>query len=317
MEIVIDIKNLIYTIRGIKVMLDSDLAKIYGYQTRSFNQQVKNNIEKFDEDFRFQLTKEEYEKILKSKKLTSSWGGTRKLPYVFTEQGIYMLMTVLKGELAIKQSKALIRVFKEMKDFIIENNNLIENRELLQIAIQTSQNTADIAYLKNTMINKEDLLKIIKDFTNLHIKKEYLILNGETIEANLAYDTIYKTAKNKIYVIDNYIGLKTLVMLKNIDTNIPITIFSDNIGYGLHQKEFMDFCKQYPKISITFQQTCGVYHDRYIVLDYNDSNEQIYHCGASSKDAGNKIMSISKVNDNHVYHQIIDTLLANPILTLK
>ena len=106
-------------------------------------------------------------------------------------------------------------------------------------------------------------------------------------------------------------------MLKNIDTNIPITIFSDNIGYGLHQKEFMDFCKQYPKISITFKQTCGVYHDRYIVLDYNDSNEQIYHCGASSKDAGNKIMSISKVNDNYVYHQIIDTLLNNPILTLK
>ena len=99
MEIMLDIKNLIYTIRGIKVMLDSDLAKIYGYQTRNFNQQVKNNIEKFDEDFRFQLTKEEYEKILKSKKLTSSWGGTRKLPYVFTEQGIYMLMTVLKGEL--------------------------------------------------------------------------------------------------------------------------------------------------------------------------------------------------------------------------
>lgn len=317
MEIVLDIKNLIYTIRGIKVMLDSDLAKIYGYQTRNFNQQVKNNIEKFDEDFRFQLTKEEYEKILISKNLTSSWGGTRKLPFVFTEQGIYMLMTVLKGELAVKQSKALIRAFKEMKDFIIENNNLIENNELLQIAIQTSKNTADIAYLKNTMINKDELLDIINDFSSLQIKKEYLILNGETIEANLAYDSIYKTAKNKIYVIDNYIGLKTLVMLKNVDPNITITIFSDNIGYGLHQKEFVDFCKQYPQISITFHKTCGIFHDRYIVLDYNDKNEQIYHCGASSKDAGNKIMSISKVNENHVYHQIIDTLLNNPILTLK
>lgn len=317
MEIVLDIKNLIYTIRGIKVMLDSDLAKIYGYQTRSFNQQVKNNIEKFDEDFRFQLTKEEYEKILMSKNLTSSWGGTRKLPFAFTEQGVYMLMTVLKGELAVKQSKILIKAFKEMKDFIIENNNLIENRELLQIAIQTSQNTSDIAHIKNTMINKDDVLKIIKDFTDIHIKKEYLILNGETVEANLAYDSIYKTAKNKIYVIDNYIGLKTLVMLKNVDPNITITIFSDNISYGLHQKEFIDFCKQYPKISITFRKTCGIFHDRYIILDYNDKNEQIYHCGASSKDAGNKIMSISKVNENHVYHQIIDTLLNNPILTLK
>lgn len=317
MEIVLDIKNLIYTIRGIKVMLDSDLAKIYGYQTRSFNQQVKNNIEKFDEDFRFQLTKEEYEKILMSKNLTSNWGGTRKLPFVFTEQGVYMLMTVLKGELAVKQSKILIKAFKEMKDFIIGNNNFIENRELLQIAIQTSQNTSDIAHIKNTMINKDDVLKIIKDFTDIHIKKEYLILNGETVEANLAYDSIYKTAQNKIYVIDNYIGLKTLVMLKNVDPNITITIFSDNISYGLHQKEFIDFCKQYPKISITFRKTCGIFHDRYIILDYNDKNEQIYHCGASSKDAGNKIMSISKVNENHVYHQIIDTLLNNPILTLK
>lgn len=317
MEIVLDIKNLIYIIRGVKVMLDSDLAKIYGYQTRSFNQQVKNNIDKFDEDFRFQLTKEEHEKILMSKNLTSNWGGNRKLPFVFTEQGIYMLMTVLKGELAVKQSKALIRAFKEMKDFIIENNNLIGNRDLLQIAIQTSQNTADIAYLKNTMINKDELLEIINDFSSLHIKKEYLILNGETIEANLAYDSIYKIAKNNIYIIDNYIGLKTLIMLKNVDSNINITIFSDNIGYGLHQSEYVDFCKQYPKISITFRKTCGIFHDRYIILDYNDKNEQIYHCGASSKDAGNKIMSISKVNESYVYHQIIDTLLNNPILTLK
>ena len=252
-----------------------------------------------------------------SKNLTSNWGGARKLPFAFTEQGVYMLMTVLKGELAVKQSKILIKAFKEMKDFIIGNNNFIENRELLQIAIQTSQNTSDIAHIKNTMINKDDVLKIIKDFTDIHIKKEYLILNGEKVEAKLADDSIYKTAKNKIYVIDNYIGLKTLVMLKNVNPNITITIFSDNISYGLHQKEFIDFCKQYPKISITFRKTCGIFHDRYIVLDYNDKNEQIYHCGASSKDAGNKIMSISKVNENHVYHQIIDTLLNNPILTLK
>ena len=137
-----DFKDLIHIVRGVQVMLDSDLAGIYGYTTKAFNQQVKNNIEKFDEDFRFKLTKKEYEEILKSKnlmsridvtyyesdknkndsnlkskKLTSSWGGNRKLPYVFTEQGIYMLMTVLKGELATRQTKTLIRTFKEMKDF--------------------------------------------------------------------------------------------------------------------------------------------------------------------------------------------------------
>ena len=110
------IESLIYVIRGQKVMLDFDLAKIYVYTTKAFNQQVKNNISKFDEDFRFQLTKEEWNEILMSKILTSSWGGSRKLPYAFTELGIYMIITVLKGELAVKQSKILIRTFKQMKE---------------------------------------------------------------------------------------------------------------------------------------------------------------------------------------------------------
>ena len=106
------IESMIYVVRGEKVMLDFELARIYGYETRYFNRQIKNNIERFDDEFRFQLTKEELEEILKCKKFTSSWGGTRKLPYAFTEQGIYMLMTVLKGDLATKQSIALIDAYK-------------------------------------------------------------------------------------------------------------------------------------------------------------------------------------------------------------
>ena len=104
------LKSRIYTIRGVKVMLDADLAEIYGYSTKDFNRQVKNNIEKFDEDFRFRLNSEEFE-ILRSKKSASSWGGVRYAPYAFTEQGIYMLMTVLKGEQATAQSKALIEIY--------------------------------------------------------------------------------------------------------------------------------------------------------------------------------------------------------------
>lgn len=111
-------ENLIYEIRGQKVLLDVDLAKIYGYETKNFNRQVKNNIEKFPSDFMFRLTADE---ILRCKNFTSSWGGTRYLPYAFTEQGIYMLMTVLKGELATKQSLALVRIFKGMKDYISSN----------------------------------------------------------------------------------------------------------------------------------------------------------------------------------------------------
>ena len=121
------IKNKIYYIRNQKVMLDFELAEIYGYTTTRFNEQVKNNSEKFDDDFMFWLTKSEFENLI-SKKSTSSWGGRRKLPYAFTEQGIYMLMTVLRGELAVRQSKALIRMFKQMKDFIVENQDFINQR---------------------------------------------------------------------------------------------------------------------------------------------------------------------------------------------
>ena len=133
-NIVIDentIKKKVFNIRHQKVMLDFELAEIYGYTTTRFNEQVKNNAEKFDDDFMFQLTKSEFENLI-SKKSTSSWGGRRKPPYAFTEQGIYMLMTVLRGELAVKQSKALIRMFKQMKDFIIENQDFISPKDLVK-----------------------------------------------------------------------------------------------------------------------------------------------------------------------------------------
>lgn len=338
MEAIQHIKDIIYTIRGVQIMIDADLAAIYGYTTKAFNQQVKHNIEKFDDDFRFQLTKEEFEEILRSKKLAleqlteengpylrskiltsknKSRGGRQYLPYAFTEQGIYMLMTVLKGNLATQQSKALIRAFKEMKDFIIDNKTLIGSRELLRLSVQTTQNTNDIAEIKSNIVTKAELAKVIQDFTDPKTRREYLILNGESVEANLAYSSIYQSAKQRIFVIDNYIGLKTLVLLKSAQPDVPITIFSDNIGGGLHQRDYTDFQLQYPQLNITFRQTCGIYHDRYIVLDYNTPSEKIYHCGASSKDAGNKVTTITEVADRQVYHQIIDALNQNKILILK
>ena len=337
-----NIKDLIYTVRGVKVMLDSDLAQLYDYTTKAFNQQVKNNIEKFDSDFRFQLTKEEYHEILRSKNLTSNTETnsslstdltnstklrsknltlelengkySKYLPSVFTEQGVYMLMTVLKGKLATKQSKALIRTFKEMKDFILNSNN-IENRDILQLSIQTTQNTKDIADIKNKMATKNDLSKFIENFTD-NKTNEILIINGEYFNADIAYNNIYNTAKESIYIIDNYIGIKTLLLIKNIKENIKVCIFSDNIGKGLHQFELNDFQKQYPNIDISFYKTNGFYHDRYIIIDYKTPNENIFHCGASSKDAGKKITSINKINDKEIYHHIFDILLNNPILTL-
>ena len=327
----------IYIIRGQKVMLDFELAETYGYETKRFNEQVKNNIEKFDDDFRFQLTKEEWEnlrsKISTSKSETGS-GGRRYLPYVFSEAGIYMLMTVLKGELAVKQSKALIRTFKQMKDYIVENQGLIGQREFLQLSMQITSNVEEMQDLRRDLMNVEDkvaglvdnlgnvvhkseLSELILDLSNPQLKYGFLLLNGEPIEANLAYKDIYSIAKKSIYIVDNYIGVKTLVLLKDIPSSVEITIFSDNVGKGLHTLEYQDFCKEYPFRKIKFQKSGGEFHDRYIIIDWNTDKQRIYHCGASSKDAGQRITTISEVVDQVVYADLINKLLKNPILKLK
>jgi len=316
----IDLRSKIYTIRGAQVMLDFDLAEIYGYSVKAFNQQVKNNIEKFDNNFRFQLTWEELEKISllrsRSKILTLNTGrgsNIKYLPYAFTEQGIYMLMTVLRGDMAIQQSKMLIRLFKGMKDFIIEREHLIGYDEVAKLAIQTSQNTKDIARIDQKIL---EMATIIEDFSNTEIKKDFLFLNGKSVEADLAYQEIYSQAKNTIFVIDNYIGLKTLVLIKSVPENVKITIFTDNLKRGLHQKEFDDFCKEYPNVAISFKRTNGIFHDRYIIIDFGTKSEIIYHCGASSKDAGSKVCSITTIADNEIYKMLIENLLKNQTFVL-
>lgn len=180
-----------------------------------------------------------------------------------------MLMTVLRGDLAVQQSKALIRIFKQMKDF-----------------------------------------------TDPNIKRDYLFFNGETVEADIAYSTIYSSAKKTIYIVDNYIGLKTLALLKSVKSNVQVTIFSDNVGKGLHQTEFSGFQKEYQNVHVDLKTTNGIYHDRYIFVDYGTKTEKIYHCGGSSKDGGTRTMSISQVEDTKVYQMIALDLLKNPSLVL-
>lgn len=309
------IQNRIYLIRGQRVMLDVDLAEIYGYETKRFNEQVKNNIEKFDEDFRFQLTKNELEN-LRSKFSTSSWGGSRYLPYAFTEQGIYMLMTVLRGDLATRQSKALIRLFKQMKDYIVENQDVLGSKALLQLATQTNQNTKDIAEIKDTMATKEDLKKVMDNFVDPDTYKHFLILDGKKVEADLAYGKIYKSAKKAIDVVDNYISLKTLELFLSAKDTVEITLFSDNLHNRsrLTASMLQDFLQEYPKIHLQLKTTGGKYHDRYIAIDYGTEQEVIYHCGASSKDAGSKITTILKIDDTSLYRSVFNELRKQPEL---
>jgi len=312
------IKNKIYCIRNQKIMLDFDLAEIYGYETRAFNQQVKRNYEKFDDDFMFQLTDEEVYKLSRSQNVTLNKGTGRGSnikynPYAFTEQGIYMLMTVLRGELAVKQSKALIRMFKQMKDFIIENQDFIGSKELVQLAIQTSQNIKDIEEIKSQMATKEDLKKVMDNFIDPNTYKHFLLMNGNKIEADVAYTKIYKSAKESIYVIDNYVGLKTLELLRAAKDKTEIILFSDNVkNKNMLTKNILDdFRKDYPNIDLKLKIAGKKYHDRYIAIDYGTENEAFYLCGASSKDAGNKISSITKIEEssNNLCHTMFSGIL--------
>lgn len=326
------IQSKIYVIRGQKVMLDFELAEIYGYTTKRFNEQVKNNIERFDEDFRFQLTKEEFDN-LRSKKSTSSWGGSRYLPYAFTEQGIYMLMTVLKGDLAVNQSKALIRTFKIMKDYIIENQGLINQRDYLQLSLVVAEHSRDINAIKSSLrivdnevaevvdrlgnvVTKSELSGFMNIFGEPELRSEYVLWDGEPFESDIAYSAIYGKAEKSLYVIDNYIGLKTLALLKNSKEGVKIILFSDNVGKGLHSAEFSDFVKQYPNCKVELRQTGKKYHDRYIVIDYGTEQEKIFHCGPSSKDGGMRIGSIVEIREREAYHTLVDELCEMPLLEL-
>ena len=299
------IASKIYIIRGQKVMLDFELAEIYGYETKNFNRQVKNNNDKFDEDFMFQLSKEEYKEILRCKNFTSSWGGTRHLPYAFTEQGIYMLMTVLKGEIAVKQSKTLIRLFKNMKDYLIENNNLLTQKDYFNLFKLINNNSDRITELE----------KDIKSFSKL-INNHYLILNGEKIEGDIAYQEIYRLANKTIYIIDDYIDVKTLQLLKSAKENIGIIIFSDNKSRNNLNSNFINDFINDTGFNIQFKKNNNRFHDRYIIIDFDTKNEIIFHCGASSKDAGKRITTITKIEEQQIYKELVKDIINNENIAL-
>ena len=365
------LKSRIFTNRGVKVLLDADCAEIYGYSTKDFNRQVKNNIEKFDEDFRFRLNSEEFEilkskistsnyenspnfdnfykkgnlrskiwtssddsrfepqDILRCKNCTSSWGGARYAPYAFTEQGIYMLMTVLKGEQATAQSKALIRLFKQMKDYIAaENKQLLGNDGIAQIAMQTAQNTRDIA--KHSAGIRElsgevhdmrenlgkvnlDLQKVMANFIDPSTFKHFLILNGQRLEADVAYTQIYGMAKKSVLIVDDYLDVKTLDLLRCVVKGVSVKIFSEQHGHTrLTESMLADFRVARPDVELGDVRTTGnVFHDRYIYLDFGTDSEKLFHCGASSKDAGNKITTIMQLEDIVVYRALFERLLEN------
>lgn len=238
-----------------------------------------------------------------------------------------MLMTVLKGDLAARQSMALIRLFKQMKDYIIaENRQLLGTDAIAQIALQTAQNTHDIVDVSGNVkvlsgevhdirsdLSKMniDLQKVMENFIDPSTFKQFLILNGQKLEADVAYTHIYGMAKKSVVVIDNYLDVKTLDLLRAVAKNVSIRIFSDQYGRAaLTESMLADFRAARPDVLLEGPKEAGhIFHDRYILLDFGLKNEKVFHCGASSKDAGGKITTIMQLEDFSIYRAVFAGLL--------
>ena len=314
-----DLKKKVYVLRNVQVMLDFDLAEIYGYDTKTLNQQVKRNLTRFPEDFMFQLNHSEWD-TLRSQFVTSNKtkldgslrGGRQYFPYAFTEQGIYMLATVLKGDVAEKQSIFIMRAFKEMRHFVQQNMQFVTKNEIKQITDS-----------HETRFNKieKSIDEINENFLSNIDKKNFMILKGQKVEADKAYIDIYKKAKKSIYVIDDYVDIKTLDLLLHKKKNVDVILFTGNYGKNsanpkrtfLTNSEVKDFDRENPTLRIKNNNEC---HDRYIIIDYKTKDEKVYHCGASSKDAGNKVCTINEIEDINMIHPVIDKLLKNKDVVL-
>lgn len=318
------IQSKIYIIRGQKVMLDVDLAEIYGYEVKTLNQQVKRNIARFPDDFMFQLNKEEIPEVfLKSQFVTLNENGNKrglhikKLPYAFTEQGIYMLATVLRGELAEQQSIFIMRTFREMRHYIKQNQQFVSQSEMKLVTAKVSEISAQVAGIVDWKAKTEqDVYNIHQSIDAINANfvsekdfKNFVIYKGQKFEADVAYVDIYQQATTSIYVVDNYVNTKTLQLLSQKKQDVEVVLFTEN-GHG--RKGFLttavvnDFVEQYPPLRIKANPNC---HDRLIVIDYDLPTEQVYHCGASSKDAGRKLCAINRIENHQMIHPVIDELL--------
>lgn len=276
MELILeDINSKIYTIRNIQVMLDEDLAKLYDVETKVFNQAVKRNSERFPDNFRFLLTKNEYES-LRSQIVTleTARGKHRKyLPYAFTEQGVSMLSAVLKSDTAIQTSIKIINSFVQMRKFLFDNASIFQRFSQLEQKLLT---------------HEDNFEKIFKAIEQKQIKQtQGIFYDGQIYDSYSFISDLLRSAKSEIILIDNYIDDTVLTLFSKIP-NIKVTIYTNIISKQL-KLDFEQYSKQYNNIMLkTFKNS----HDRFLIIDKNE----IYHIGASLKDLGEKWFAFSKIN---------------------
>lgn len=274
------IRDLIYTVRGTQVMLDSDLAALYGVETKVFNQAVRRNVKRFPERFRFQLTREEADS-LRSQIVTSNEsgrGGRRYLPYVFTEQGVSMLSSVLRSDTAIEVSIRIMDSFVEMRHFIAGNAAMFEQIRAVELRQLEYQKTTDERFER------------VFDYMETHeAPKQKVFFAGQVYDAFELLVSLVQRAKRSIVLVDGYVDASTLNVLAKKAAGVDVTIWT-HPHTGLTQRDVDTFNAQYPQLTVEHTTT---FHDRFLILDGSEG----YFVGASLKDAGKKSFAIARIED--------------------
>ena len=286
-----EIKNLIYTIRGKEVMLDSDVAMLYHYETKNVNKAMKRNIERFPEDFCFQLTDDEFKNLrfqfgTLDKKVNNGKVTRKYLPYVYTEQGISMLAGVLKNDIAIQVSISIIRAFIEMRKFISLNSQIFERLTNVEYKLLDHDKKFD---------------KVFNELQKDEKFKQKIFFQGQIYDAYSLVIDIIRRAKSKIVIIDNYIDDSILKILVKKNKNVEVVILTSK-NSNISKLDIQKFNKEYPILKIAKTDT---FHDRFIIID----NKELYHCGASIKDLGKKCFGINKMEDIEIIKKFNEEII--------
>ena len=280
------IQSLIYEIRGKQVMIDSDVARLYGYETMRINEVVKRNKERFPEHFCFRLTEEEYRNLISQNAISSlntdNYGGRRTLPYMFTEKGIVMLAGLLKNEIAIEVSIRIVEAFVEMKKFILSNREIFNRLTTVEYRLLEYDKKFD---------------EVFNEFQKDEIVKEKIFYNGQIYDAYSLLVEIIKKAVKDIVIIDNYTDKTILDLLAKKKAKVNVVIITST-NSKLSKLDIDKFNEQYPRLEVKFSNE---YHDRFIIID-----NTVYHLGASLKDLGKKCFAISKIEDKTLIEKILE-----------
>ena len=267
------VEKMIYSIRGVQVILDQDLARLYGVETRRLNEQVKRNISRFPEDFMFQLGKQEFDN-LRSQNATTNWSMRRSLPYAFTELGVSMLSSVLSSETAIQANVQIMRAFAAMRRFLVSNAQVFQRLENLEYKQIATDQKVERLYEKL----EEGKLE----------PKQGIFFEGQIFDAYSFVSNLFKQASKEVILFDNYVDETVLVLLDKRPAGVKATIYTKQISSKL-QLDLTRHNAQYAPIDV---KPFNKAHDRFLIID-----DEVYHIGASLKDLGKKWFAFSLMND--------------------